>query len=81
MRVIAKKNPAMEATYCGKKQQQQRVIHSRGCSGRVRARSQGTFFVSLRLRCRKMNCVDVNDNVHTVRFPLCAMQWCVQCRT
>ena len=30
---------------------------------------------------QKMDCVDVNDTVHMVRFHVCVMHWCVRHRT
>ena len=42
----------------------------------VKARSHGAIFL-LSTAMQKMDCVDVNEGVHMVRFHVHAMHWCV----
>ena len=46
----------------------------------LKARSHGAIFL-FATAMQKMDCVDVNEGVHMVRFHVCAMDWCVRCRT
>ena len=45
-----------------------------------KARSHGAFFF-FATAMQKMDCVVVNDTVHTMRFDVRAMHWCVRYRT
>ena len=46
----------------------------------LKARSHGAFFICA-FAMRKMDYVGVNEGVHTVRFQVHVMHWCVRCRT
>ena len=46
----------------------------------LKARSHGPIFL-LVTAMQKMDCVDVNEGVHTVRFHVRVMHWCMQCHT
>ena len=46
----------------------------------LKARSHGAFFFCA-FAMQKMDYVGVNKGVHTVRFQVRAMHWCVQRRT
>ena len=43
----------------------------------LKVRSYGAIFF-FAFAMRKMDCAGVNEGVHTVRFPMCAMHWCVR---
>ena len=45
-----------------------------------KARAHGAFFFCA-FAMQKMDCVVVNDTVHTVQFLVRVMHWCVRCRT
>ena len=46
----------------------------------VKARSHGAIFLFV-TAMQKMDCVDVNEGVHMVRFHVRVMHWCVRCHT